>query len=115
MNVNEDGPKLYVWFEEKPAGTWLCLEFHGNYQHNAPWYGPFWRRLRMELGAKDATASTGWLQGHGGLAGKVWRLNLASESLRASIGTQQAHEAIITAVKAFNGYPHRAGIYIETI
>ena len=113
--MTEEAPKVFVWLEEKPAGNWLCLEFHGGYQHNAPWYRGFWRRLRMELGAEDPTASTGWQQGRGGLAGKVWRLNLASDALRAVIEPPQAYAAVVATVNAFNTHPHNVGILMETI
>lgn len=110
-------PRVYVWFEI-PDGVedYFCIEFHGGYQHDARWYRPFWRRLRMELGSIDAESDSGWKHGNGGLAGKVWRLRLTNnEVLRNPLSREQVMEALDRTIQAFNTFPHNVGIVMEVI
>lgn len=111
----EAQPKLYVWFEEFNEQDYLCIEWHGGFEPNAAWYRPFWNRLRMELGCTDPTSPSGWQKGTDGLAGKVWRLRLASSALEVALTRQQAYSDVQDAVKAFNSYPHNIGIVLEAI
>src|SRR3990172_386867 len=102
--------KLNIWFEHNDT---LCIEFAGEYDPNAAWYRPFQTRMRMELGAKDPHGPVGWVRGSGGTHAAVWRLSLASDSLRAALTVPEAYAAVHRAAEAFNSYPHDLGIIVE--
>lgn len=104
-------PKLYIWFVDEE----LHIEFHGFYEPRAPWYRPFMRRLRMELGCKNIESPVGWSHGGGRMAGKGWAINLQSDALRTPQEPQQALQAVLRAVQAFNTYPHNVGMLYEII
>lgn len=103
--------KLNIWFE----GDTLCIEFDGEYERGAQWYRPLMTRIRMELGANDPGSPQGWVRGGGGAHNAVWRMHLANDALRTPLDAQQAYNAVVRAVQAFNSYPHSLGLIMETL
>lgn len=69
----------------------------------------------MELGSKDAENPIGWQKPGGGVGGHPWALELANDALRTPLDAQQAYNAVVRAVQAFNSFPHSLGLIMEAL